>query len=55
MAATQQTTSSDTALLQALNRWDDAWANKDDLELQKVLAPDCTLHAGETSSVLGEN
>ncbi|KAL4543311.1 hypothetical protein Ndes2437B_g01154 [Nannochloris sp. 'desiccata'] len=40
------------SLLRSLDKWDQAWAKHDPNELQKLLAPDCTLHA---DGVLFEN
>lgn len=38
-------------LLRSLDRWDQSWSKHDATELEKLLAPDCTLHAGEEIEV----
>jgi hypothetical protein len=35
----------DTLLLQALDRWEQAWSKKDADALKSMLSQDCTLHA----------
>jgi hypothetical protein len=40
-------TTDSATLLRSLDKWDKAWADHDPSQMQKMLAQDCTLHAGE--------